>query len=183
MIEHELEKIKRSFVRAKGCCTEIACLLSIIKYYDGNETIESLSQWYIPESNQTLTALKQVAEHIGMTAYLCQLDMEQLAQKRLPLIIFAKNDFGEPDFAVCYGLHEGRFIVWEPQFGPMQYWPEEMKRLWILGICMAVYPSVGFKTSCYLKWWELYSWSRKIKKKLEHIKEYISLEILPWFRW
>ena len=115
MIEHELEKIKRSFVRAKGCCTEIACLLTIIKYYDGNETIESLSQWYIPESNQTLTALKQVAEHIGMTAYLCQLDMEQLDED-YNLHDGNYDDYEEDDDDI-FGDEADHFQDYDDEFG------------------------------------------------------------------
>ena len=39
MTEYELDKIKKSFVRSNAKCpVEVACLLTVIKYYNGKET-------------------------------------------------------------------------------------------------------------------------------------------------
>lgn len=182
MNENELNKIRRSFVRAEKCSTEAACLLTVIKYYGGTENRESINR-YFTQGKHTLATIQRVADQIGLSTHLYQLTIDDLCQRKLPVIIFAKDDFGKMDFAVCYGLHEGRFIVWEPNFGPMQYWPNELNHLWVLGICMTIYPTAKFESTYHLKWWELYSWTRKIRKWIECIKEYISLEILPLFRW
>ena len=98
---------------------------------------------------------------------------------------FAKNDFGRIGYAVCYGMHGERFIVWEPDFGPMQYWPKELNTLWIKGICMTLFPTPEFseKADYHLKWWELYDWSKKCKRKLNRWWDYWSVEIFPLFRW
>ena len=68
---------------------------------------------------------------------------------------------------VCYGIHESRFIIWEPEFGLMQYWADEMKTLWIKGIALTLFPTQNFMNSAnlHLKWWEIYSWSKLWKKK------------------
>ena len=97
--------------------------------------------------------------------------------------LFAINDFEVPGYVVCYGIHEGRFIIWEPGFGPMQYWENQMKTLWIRGITLTLFPTHEFmqKTDFQLKWWELYPWSRKWKRRLNRWYEYIWLNY-PWFR-
>lgn len=54
MTEYELDKIKKSFVRSNAKCpVEVACLLTVIKYYNGKETdIHTLTEWckYNPQN-------------------------------------------------------------------------------------------------------------------------------------
>jgi len=186
MSEDELDKIKKSFVRAKdGCCLEVACLLTVMKYYGGTEDVQKLTEWCTIDGKISIGSMKQAAIRAGLEADLCIQDIEQLALRQLPVILFAQNDFGRIGYAVCYGIHRGRFIVWEPDFGPMQYWPKELNTLWIKGICMTLFPTPEFseKADFHLKWWELYSWSRKCKRKLDQWWEYLSVAIFPLFRW
>lgn len=103
--------------------------------------------------------------------------------RKLPIILFTLNDFNVPGYVVCYGIHESRFIIWEPEFGLMQYWADEMKTLWIKGIALPLFPTQDFMNSAnlHLKWWEIYSWSKLWKRKVEHWYEYIWLNV-PLFR-
>lgn len=106
-----------------------------------------------------------------------------IVHQKISCHTFAINDFEVPGYVVCYGIHEGRFIIWEPGFGPMQYWENQMKTLWIRGITLTLFPTHEFmqKTDFQLKWWELYPWSRKWKRRLNRWYEYIWLNY-PWFR-
>lgn len=63
---------------------------------------------------------------------------------------FTLNDFNVPGYVVCYGIHESRFIIWEPEFGLMQYWADEMKTLWIKGIALTLFPTQNFMNSANL---------------------------------
>lgn len=186
MSEDELDKIKKSFVRAEdGCSLEVACLLTVMKYYGGTEDMQKLTDWCTVDGKITMGGMKQAAIHADLYADLCLQDIDQLAQRRLPIILFAKNDFGRIGYAVCYGMHGSRFIVWEPDFGPMQYWPKELNTLWIKGICMTLFPTPEFseRADFHLKWWELYPWSKRWKRRLDQYWEYLSVEIFPIFRW
>lgn len=186
MSEDELEKIKKSFVRAEnGCSLEVACLLTVMKYYGGTEDVQKLTEWCTVDGKITMGGMKQAAISAGLYADLCLQDIEQLALRRLPVILFAKNDFGRIGYAVCYGMYHDRFIVWEPDFGPMQYWSKELNTLWIKGICMTLFPTPEFseKADFHLKWWELYPWSKRWKRRLDNYWEYLSVEIFPLFRW
>lgn len=184
MTEDELDKIKKTFVRSgEECPMEVACLLSVMKYYGGRKDVHTLTEWCTVDGKLTLMGMRDAAIRAGMQAELCLQDMEQLTLRRLPIILFAMNDFEVPGYVVCYGIHEGRFIIWEPGFGVMQYWPNQMKRLWIKGIALTLFPTPEFmkKADFQLKWWELYPWSKKWRRRLVRWYEYVWLNY-PWFR-
>ena len=185
MTEYELDKIKKSFVCSNNeCSMEVACLLTVIKYYGGKRVdIPTLTEWCKTDGELTLAGMRQAAIHAGMKAEICLQDIDQLAQRKLPTILFTLNDFNMPEYVVCYGIHKSRFIIWEPEFGPMQYWADEMKTLWIKGISLTLFPTQKFMNSAnfHLKWWEIYSWSKLWKRKTEYWYEYIWLNI-PLFR-
>ena len=169
MTEDELDRIKKSFVRSSDeCPMEVACLLTVMKYYGGQQDARTLAEWCKVDGKYTLMGMKQAAIRAGMEAEICLQNMEQLSTRKFPAILFAINDFEVPGYVVCYGIHEGRFIIWEPGFGPMQYWENQMKTLWIRGITLTLFPTHEFmqKTDFQLKWWELYPWSRKWKRRL-----------------
>ena len=185
MTADELDKIKKSFVRAKdGCSVKVACLLTVMKYYGGTADVQTLTEWCTVDGKQSLEGMKQAAIRSDMFAELCLQDIEQLALRKLPISLFARNDFGEIGYAVCYGMHEGRFIVWEPDFGPMQYWPKELNTLWIKGICMTLFPNYEFmkRANHHLKWWELYPWSKRWKRKIDRWWEYLEVDVFPLLR-
>ena len=127
MTEYELDKIKKSFVRSNAKCpVEVACLLTVIKYYNGKETdIHTLTEWCKINGKLTLAGMKQGAIYSGMKAEICLQNIHQLTQRKLPIILFTLNDFNVPGYVVCYGIHESRFIIWEPEFGLMQYWADK----------------------------------------------------------
>ncbi|WP_288911227.1 cysteine peptidase family C39 domain-containing protein [uncultured Bacteroides sp.] len=183
MTEDELEKIKKSFVRAKECSTGTACLMSVIHYYGGTADIAQMEKWCTEEKKHELKSMCRAASMVHMDTRLERLRMEELKERKLPVIILAQNDYGRVDYAVCYGMNGSRFIVWEPRYGPVLYWPEELETLWMYGIAMTLYPGNGFQVNLHLKWWELYSWSKSLKRKWEHWKEWIAVEVLPYFRW
>mgnify|MGYP000242368593 CR=1 FL=1 len=129
MTEDELDRIKKSFVRSSDeCPMEVACLLTVMKYYGGQQDARTLAEWCKVDGKYTLMGMKQAAIRAGMEAEICLQNMEQLSTRKFPAILFAINDFEVPGYVVCYGIHEGRFIIWEPGFGPMQYWENIMDK-------------------------------------------------------
>ena len=76
---------------------------------------------------------------------------------------------------------ENRFIVWEPEWGPMQYWESELKTLWKYCIAYKLYPDRSIINPT-LEWWQIDDWDRRLKHCMDRCKEFIELEILPRFR-
>lgn len=184
MEERELRRIQKSLVRAnENCSTEVACLMTVINYYGGKEKVENLMAWSMEEEERNIEALRKTAIRAGMIARLDVMTVEDLLERKLPIVLYTKNDFGEFDYAVCFGFHEERFILWEPGFGPMQYWPEELEALWEWGICMVVYPGAEFVVrEESILWWGESGWKAKCRRKLETVRDYWELEILPRLR-
>ena len=93
MTEYELDKIKKSFVRSNAKCpVEVACLLTVIKYYNGKETdIHTLTEWCKINGKLTLAGMKQGAIYSGMKAEICLQNIHQLTQRKLPIILFTLN--------------------------------------------------------------------------------------------
>lgn len=87
MTEYELDKIKKSFVRSNAKCpVEVACLLTVIKYYNGKETdIHTLTEWCKINGKLTLAGMKQGAIYSGMKAEICLQNIHQLTQRKLPI--------------------------------------------------------------------------------------------------
>ena len=131
MTEDGLKKIKDSFVRTDETGgASAACLMTAIKYYGGTTTWEQVKEWCKSDPGHAAHALTEAARRAGFTVVPDLMDIERLKKHDIPTILYMYNDFDRMNYAVCYGMHENRFIVWEPEWGPMQYWESELKTLW-----------------------------------------------------
>lgn len=55
MTEDELDRIKKSFVRSSDeCPMEVACLLTVMKYYGGQQDARTLAEWCKVDGKYTL---------------------------------------------------------------------------------------------------------------------------------
>ena len=78
MTEDELDRIKKSFVRSSDeCPMEVACLLTVMKYYGGQQDARTLAEWCKVDGKYTLMGMKQAAIRAGMEAEICLQNMEQ----------------------------------------------------------------------------------------------------------
>ena len=69
MTEDELDRIKKSFVRSSDeCPMEVACLLTVMKYYGGQQDARTLAEWCKVDGKYTLMGMKQAAIRAGMEA-------------------------------------------------------------------------------------------------------------------
>lgn len=66
MTEDELDRIKKSFVRSSDeCPMEVACLLTVMKYYGGQQDARTLAEWCKVDGKYTLMGMKQAAIRAG----------------------------------------------------------------------------------------------------------------------
>ena len=85
MTEDELDRIKKSFVRSSDeCPMEVACLLTVMKYYGGQQDARTLAEWCKVDGKYTLMGMKQAAIRAGMEAEICLQNMEQLSTRKFP---------------------------------------------------------------------------------------------------
>lgn len=140
--EDILERIQRSFVRATDeCPPEAACLLTVMKYYRVEGDAHRLAEACKEDGKLTLMGMRNAAIGEGMESQITLLTIGQLCQLQHPLVIYCHNHRHMPVYAVCFGMHGKRFIVWDPTWGVVYYWPGQMEIVWIKGISLILQPT------------------------------------------
>lgn len=186
----EIDRIRESFVHAsEEMPAEVATLMTVLKFYGLEKQIDAnlLTEWCGADEkgNINIGNISEAATRVGMQTEVCLLNVKRLMDLKLPLILFMWNDFNKPVYRVCYGIHEGRFILWDADWGgPWQFWPEDMEVTWIEGVSLRLFPSSELmrKAERHIKWWQLYGWTKWLKRCCDSTMEWIQLEVVPRFR-
>jgi ABC-type bacteriocin/lantibiotic exporter with double-glycine peptidase domain len=100
----------------------VACLLSIVHYYGGSNTLENLRRLSGTSiTGTTLLGLYQAANAIGFTAEGCEADMAALINHKEPCILHVLMDRQLQHYIVYYGITETNgeisFIIGDPAKG------------------------------------------------------------------
>lgn len=151
----------------------VACLLSIIKYYGGNsslETIRKLSGTNI--TGTTLLGLYQAATSLGFTAEICEADKAALFKHRRPVILDVLREDLLEHYVVCYGTkvignNELVFIIGDPAKGIVYLNEFELLTIWKSKICLTLEPNEQFKFTTFDK-----------SKKSDWFKKLIKLKFM-----
>ncbi len=126
----------------------VACLLSLIRYYKGNGTMDQLRRLSGTSiDGTTLLGLYEAASRSGFTAEGCEGDMEALINHDAPLILhFIHNE--QDHFVICYGmvLHKGEscFLIGDPAQGIVYLTAAEVDQLWATKTCLTLLPNEHF---------------------------------------
>ena len=126
----------------------VACLLSILRLYGGEETLERLRE--LSGTNRegtTLLGLYQCAQALGFEAEGCEADINALITHNQPLILHVHLKEGQEHYIVCYGYQQGKFLVGDPAKGISEMLPEELGAIWQTKICLTLEPNQQFKLS------------------------------------
>ena len=85
----------------------VACLLSIIKYYGGSNTLESLRKLSGTNiTGATLLGLYHAAKEIGFTAEGCEADIPALINHPSPVILHVIINNQLQHYIVCFGTFQ-----------------------------------------------------------------------------
>ena len=131
----------------------VACLLSLIKFYDGSHTIEKLrEQSGTSKQGTTLLGLYQAASKTGFTAEGCEADIQALIDHKKPVILHVVIDKQLQHYVVCYGLantfskgkKEDQFLIGDPAEGIYTLSTEELNDIWVSKTCLTLEPNEIF---------------------------------------
>ncbi len=136
----QIDKIKRTFLTDRDCPGGMACLASIVRFYDERFPLSVFVSDRQPDYTVTLQHLKELAHGLEFEAEIHLYSLNRLEKLCTPAILFTENELGENEFVVYYGMYNGRFVVGEPSFGLMQYLPQEINAMWIRGIILTLFP-------------------------------------------
>lgn len=128
----------------------VACLISVIKYYGGYNTLENLRKLSGTNiTGTTLLGLYQAANQIGFTAEGCEADIAALIKHPSPVILHVIMDMQLQHYVVCFGTTEMngeiKFIIGDPAKGIIYLSCEELAAIWQSKTCLTLEPSKDFK--------------------------------------
>ncbi len=109
-----------------------ACLLSLLKYYGGNSSIDHIKKISgTSTSGTTLLGLCQAARELGFEAQgACADSVDDLINHGRPAILHFVVDNKISHFIVCYGYEQGSFIIGDPSKGIIDMSIDELKQKW-----------------------------------------------------
>ncbi len=147
----------------------VACLLSLIRHYGGNGSLEQLrKQSGTSRQGTSLLGLYQAARASGFAAEGCQADIPALINHGQPVILHVLIEGNLEHYVVCYGYDQGRFIIGDPGKGMTLLTEKELDGIWQSHTCLTLTPNEHFKTKAA-------TWADKKKWMFELIREDIGL--------
>ena len=128
----------------------VACLLSIIRYYGGDNDFESLRRLSGTSiTGTTLLGLYQAAQATGFDAEGCEADMEALLAHPSPCILHVLLENNLQHYLVYFGKKETNgkllLIIGDPAKGMMYISPDKLERIWQSKACLVITPNETFQ--------------------------------------
>jgi len=126
----------------------VACLLSLIKLYNGNQSIEKLRELSgTTKQGTTMLGLYQVATQLGFTAEGCEADMHTLIDHKQPVILHVLTENQLQHYIVCYEYDEVKgFLIGDPGKGIHYLSILELEKIWTSKTCLTLEPNEKFIT-------------------------------------
>lgn len=117
----------------------VACLLSIIRYYKGDNTLEALRELSgTSKQGTTLLGLHQAANQLGFEAEGCEANINALIEHGQPVILHVLIDKMLQHYVVCYGFENNHFIIGDPTKGIFPCSKQELENIWISKKCLTL---------------------------------------------
>ncbi len=128
----------------------VACLLSIIRYYGGDNDFENLRRLSGTSiTGTTLLGLYQAAQASGFEAEGCEADMDALLAHPAPCILHVLLDNNLQHYVVYFGKKEAsgkqRLIIGDPAKGIVYMTPAELESIWQSKACLVLTTNETFQ--------------------------------------
>ncbi|NIM36322.1 MAG: ATP-binding cassette domain-containing protein [Hydrotalea flava] len=128
----------------------VACLLSLIRYYGGDNDFENLRRLSgTTITGTTLLGLFQAAQATGFDAEGCEADMEALLTHPSPCILHVLLENRLQHYVVYFGTtikkDKQLLIVGDPSKGIVHYTPDELEAIWQSRACLVLTPNGSFQ--------------------------------------
>ncbi|WP_353167667.1 peptidase domain-containing ABC transporter [Flavobacterium sp.] len=124
----------------------VACLLSVIKLYEGNNSLEKLRELSgTTKQGTSMLGLYQVANKIGFNAEGCEADIQALIDHKQPVILHVVMEEKLQHYVVCYFYDEKKgFLIGDPAKGIYYVTNEELNKIWVSKSCLTLEPNESF---------------------------------------
>ncbi len=128
----------------------IACLLSIIKFYKGTNSLENLRRLSgTTSTGTTLLGLYESARQVGFDAEGCEADIDALITHDSPCILHIITEGKTQHYIVYYGASYKngnlKFILGDPAKGIIYYTRNELEQILQSKTCLILQPNNSFQ--------------------------------------
>ncbi len=141
----------------------VACLASVIKYFDGSVSLEQLREESgTTRQGTTLLGLKQASETFHLQTEALQAEgVHNLTEVEFPVILHVVIDDKLQHYIVCYGQKEEQYIMGDPAKGIVYYSKQELENVWQTKTLLTIAPTPDFVKSKQIKKEKL-NWLKKL---------------------
>lgn len=124
----------------------VACILSILKYYGTNSSVERIRELSGTTSEgSTLLGLYQAAQQLGLDAQGCEATIQSLIDHLQPVILHVVIENKLQHYVVCYGYDRIKgFIIGDPAKSIYYLSKEELEQIWVTKTCLTLKPNNHF---------------------------------------
>jgi len=123
----------------------VACLLSLIQFYGGSNSLEKLRELSGTTKQGTpLLGLYQAANKLGFTAQGNEADIQAVIDHKELLILHVVIQERLQHYLVCYGYEKDKFIIGDPAKGIATYTKEQLNTIWKSKTCLTLSPNSDF---------------------------------------
>jgi ATP-binding cassette, subfamily C, bacteriocin exporter len=156
-------RIKKAFTRQhdQSDCG-VACLASLIKYFEGDVTLEKLRELSgTSRQGTTMLGLHQAASESGLLAEAFEGDIPNLKALDIPVILHVLIDNRLQHYVICYGYEHERFVISDPAGGISDYTEAELEKIWQSKALLTTQPNAHFIKAKKIKE-EKWFWFKKL---------------------
>ena len=126
----------------------VACLLSIIQYYEGNNSLEKLRELSgTTKQGTTLLGLYQASNQLGFTSQGNEADIQAIIDHKEPLILHVVIEESLQHYVICYGYENDKFIIGDPAKGIIKLTTKKLEKIWTSKTCLTLSPNNSFVKS------------------------------------
>ncbi len=109
----------------------VACLLSVLQYHDGQNSLENLRELSgTTKQGTTVLGLYQAANQLGFKADAYEAELKDLRESEHLSILHVIIDNRLQHYVLYYGFERGKYIIGDPARGIVEYTEEELKKIW-----------------------------------------------------
>lgn len=125
-----------------------SCLLSIIKLYNGNSSLEKIRELSgTTKQGTTILGLFQAANKLGFNAEGCEADINSLIEHNKPVILHLLIENQLEHYVVCYWYSKkDGFLIGDSAVGIYNLSIEQLENFWISKTCLTLEPNDTFIT-------------------------------------
>jgi ABC-type bacteriocin/lantibiotic exporter with double-glycine peptidase domain len=143
----KLTRIKKSCILQQDSTDcGASCLVSIIRYFGGNCSVENIRN--LSGTSQTGTSmlgLYQAANQNGLEATGYEASINDIKDFGNVLILHVTLENRLEHYIIFFGHEAGSFILWDPAKGVTRLSEDDLGKIWLSKKCLALVPNGSFK--------------------------------------